>query len=242
MWHTIHMSNNETSRYSDENLVKICCYAVERSCGQLEDIQIVSFCIDDLLQYIARCGRQLRSIQLTKCHRFSEVANQFPMLEELDISLSNLCKDSIEVIGRSCPHLKSLKFSQMFCNFFEFNDDAFAIAKTMPMLRHLSMSGNSLSNIGLDAILDGCPLLESLDLRRCFHLNLIGSLEKRCRDQIKDLVLPTDIYENSDDIDENSDDEDKHFFYLGSLMDQVDFDFFMNDFHDLLYFNDVAFD
>ncbi|MCI29699.1 F-box protein SKIP19, partial [Trifolium medium] len=53
MWRTIQMSNNETSRYSDEDLVKICRYAVERSCGQLEYIEIVSFCTDDLLQYIA---------------------------------------------------------------------------------------------------------------------------------------------------------------------------------------------
>ncbi|MCI03964.1 F-box protein SKIP19 [Trifolium medium] len=53
MWRTIHMSNNETSHYSDEDLVNICRYAVERSCGQLEDIEIVSFCSDNLLQYIA---------------------------------------------------------------------------------------------------------------------------------------------------------------------------------------------
>jgi len=51
MWRTIHMSNNETS--PDVDLVKICHYAVEQSCGNLEDIEIVSFCTDDLLQYIA---------------------------------------------------------------------------------------------------------------------------------------------------------------------------------------------
>ncbi|PNX60773.1 F-box/LRR protein, partial [Trifolium pratense] len=53
----------------------------------------------------------------------------------------------------------------------------------MPKLRYLSMSGNLLDSIGLDAILDGCPLLESLDLRRCYLLDSIGSMEKRCRDQ-----------------------------------------------------------
>ncbi|MCI22307.1 F-box protein SKIP19, partial [Trifolium medium] len=44
MWRTIHMSNNGTSAYADADLVKICRYAIERSCGQLEDIEIVSFC------------------------------------------------------------------------------------------------------------------------------------------------------------------------------------------------------
>jgi hypothetical protein len=51
MWHTIHM--NETFSYSNEDLVKIFRFAVKRSCGQVEDIEIRSFCTDDLLQYIA---------------------------------------------------------------------------------------------------------------------------------------------------------------------------------------------
>jgi len=162
-------------------------------------------------------GSHLRRMQLIKCRnilhkQISEVANKFPLLEELDISFSNLSKDSLEVIGRSCPLLKSLKFSRMFCEDIELNDDAFAIAKTMPKLRHLSMFGNLLTNFGLHAILDGCPLLESLVLLDCNHLDLSGSLGKRCRDQIKDFVLPTCV-------DENSDDEDDDSFYLRSLME-----------------------
>ncbi|XP_024633457.2 putative F-box/LRR-repeat protein 23 [Medicago truncatula] len=221
MWRTIHMSNNETS--PDVDLVKICRYAVGQSCGHLEDIEIVSFCTDDLLHYIASCGSHLRHMQLTKCRnilhkQISEVAIKFPLLEELDISFSNLCKDSLEVIGRSCPLLKSLKFSRMFSKDIELNDDAFAIAKTMPKLRHLSMFGNLLTNVGLHAILDGCPLLESLVLRDCNHLDLSGSFGKRCRDQIKDFVLPTCV-------DENSDDEDDDSFYLRSLMEDQNLDY-----------------
>ncbi|CAJ2640785.1 unnamed protein product [Trifolium pratense] len=211
MWRTIIMNN---ICFTSNVMVEICYSAVERSCGQLEDIEIVSFCTDDLLIYIADRGSNLRRIRLTECqyisyNQFSEVANKFPLLEELDISFSNLSEDSLEVIGRCCPHLKSLKFSRMFYTYIKGDDDAFAIAKTMPKLRHLSMSGNLLTNVGLDAILDGCPLLESLDLQNCFHLDLSGSLGKRCRDQIKDLVLPIVI-------DENCDDEDNDSFYLDS--------------------------
>ncbi|KEH34672.1 F-box/LRR protein [Medicago truncatula] len=223
MWRTIHMINNETS--PDVDLVKICRYAVEQSCGELEDIEIVSFCTDDLLQYIASCGSHLRRIQLTKCRnilhkQFSEVANKFPLLEELDISFSNLCKDSLEVIGRSCPLLKSIKFSRMFSKDIELNDDAFAIAKTMTKLRHLSMFGNLLTNVGLHAILDGCPLLESIVLRDCIHLDLSGSLGKRCCDQIKDFVVVLPTY-----VDENYDDEDDDSFYLRSVMEDQNLDY-----------------
>jgi len=105
----------------------------------------------------------------------------------------------------------------MFSEDIKLNDDAFAIAKTMPMLRHLSMFGNLLTNDGLHAILDGCSLLESLFLRDCIHLNLSGSLGKKCRDQIKDFVLPTFVDENPD-VDEDS-------FYLRSVMEYQNLDY-----------------
>ncbi|WJX58104.1 Putative F-box/LRR-repeat protein 23 [Trifolium repens] len=62
----------------------------------------------------------------------------------------------------------------------------------MPRLRHLAILKKALANDGLLAILDGCPLLESLDLRGCRHLDLEGSLEKRCNEQIKELRFPTE--------------------------------------------------
>jgi hypothetical protein len=61
MWRTIdmiqtHMPRDSRSRYyaiADENLVKICRFAIDRSCCQLENIDIADFGTDDLLAYIA---------------------------------------------------------------------------------------------------------------------------------------------------------------------------------------------
>jgi hypothetical protein len=54
MWRTIGMTRRSRSRYyADENLVKICRIAIDRSCGQLENIDIQDFGTDDLLAYIA---------------------------------------------------------------------------------------------------------------------------------------------------------------------------------------------
>lgn len=70
--------------------------------------------------------------------------------------------------------------------------EALAIAGTMHGLRHLQLFGNQLSSDGLNAILDSCVHLESLDVRNCFNLNLKGDVEKRCAERVKNLRLPLD--------------------------------------------------
>lgn len=63
----------------------------------------------------------------------------------------------------------------------------------MPGLRHLQLVGNELTNKGLHAILDGCPYLESLDLRKCFNVDLDEEeMGQRCGVQIEDLKCPND--------------------------------------------------
>ncbi|KAL6198451.1 hypothetical protein ACLB2K_028240 [Fragaria x ananassa] len=135
-----------------------------------------------------------------------EVASKLLLLEELDISVcENLSHKPVKVLGRSCPLLKSFKLNKKWHkyrdNFCEEifdddgpwskDDDALAIAGTMHGLHHLQLFGNQLTNVGLRAILDGCPHLESLDLRYCFNLDLEGDLGRRCC-EIRKLLLPTD--------------------------------------------------
>jgi F-box/leucine-rich repeat protein 2/20 len=96
----------------------------------------------------------------------------------------------------------NLKF--LFDEFDACDRQAFGIAQTMPGLHHLKILNNSLSNVGLLAILDRCSLLESLDLRGCFHLDLSGSIGNRCIRQIRDLWLPTDFIDESDEICDDS--------------------------------------
>lgn len=89
------------------------------------------------------------------------------------------------------------------------NDLSIAIGKNLHELRHLELIGNSMTNIGLEAILDGCPHLELLDLRKCEYVDVNTDLGKRCLQQIKYLIPPNDshhsfsyVYETGKDYDD----------------------------------------
>ncbi|CAK8566642.1 unnamed protein product [Lathyrus sativus] len=198
MWRTIHMTSLWMPPYPNYNLdlVKICCIAIERSCGHLEDIDVNSFATDDLLECIANNANNLQYMRLFFCRkisdkRFGDTVRRLPRLEKLDISHTNVSIDSLEAIGRSCPLLKSLKFSRMIFMVNECDDDvAFVIAETMSGLCHLDIEGYRFTNDGLLAIIDGCPLLESLDIIACDILDLSRCLKTRCFEEIKYLRLP----------------------------------------------------
>ncbi|KAK7412557.1 hypothetical protein VNO78_04021 [Psophocarpus tetragonolobus] len=225
LWRTIDMRN---SGDVDFHLGLMCRRAIDYSSGHLLHINIDYFATDDLLHYITDSTSHLRCLRLAYCYQISDeglcdVAKKLPQLEELDISISNLNKDPLEAIGRCCPQLKSLKFNMEGYRrpHIECDAEAIAIAETMPGLRHLQLFGNKLTNEGLLAILEGCPHLESLDLRQCFNLNLGGSLGKRCAEQIKELRLPhdpTDDYPFEAEIDYGSPDED-----YPSVISDIDF-------------------
>lgn len=126
---------------------------------------------------------------------FSETLRKLSLLEELEISQNKqLSNDSLEIVGQCCPLLKSLKYCRHPLDKIEMNDAAFAIAKTMPGLHYLEISLDELTNDGVLAILDGCPLLETLDLRACKYVSMRQSVWRRCREQVKDFGLPLQDY------------------------------------------------
>ncbi|MED6186820.1 hypothetical protein PIB30_070382 [Stylosanthes scabra] len=168
MWRTINMCNNIGIKHlGDFGLEKTCMNAIDRSCGLLEDLSIKFFGSTDLFKYIIDSQCQLRRLRLVLCFDISEeglieIAERLPMLEELDISLCRKVSSvALEAIGRGCPLLKS----------FKFND-------------------NYSYHIGVSAILNGCPHLESLDLSGCRNVKLKGKLRRRCDEQLKDFMEP----------------------------------------------------
>ncbi|XP_015083694.1 putative F-box/LRR-repeat protein 23 [Solanum pennellii] len=199
MWRVINLKYDPNSDMRGV-LNKICRIAVDRSQGQLLKISIGS---KDLLNYIADRSSQLRHLRLVNCGNVAgglvSAAKNFPLLEELHAHLTFITAEDIESVGQSvgryCPLLNSFTLNASEydtpVNLISADDgQALDIAKSMPELRHLALIANTLTNVGLEAILDGCPHLLSLDLRCCYNIDLEGDLGKRCREQIVDRKQP----------------------------------------------------
>lgn len=178
-----------------------------------------------LLIFFHRSSR-LRRLQLVCPHNISgegviEALRNLPQLEELHLYYTNINVKEIEAIGRSCPLLKSFKLNNRWyrqqhvvCDL-----EARAIAENMPKLRHLQLFGNKMTNEGLQAIIEGCPDLESLDLRQCFNVHFGGNIGRLCSQRIKDLRRPhdpTDDYRfNAEIYDYETSDDD----YIAGMSD-----------------------
>ncbi|KAL0846341.1 hypothetical protein Bca101_019587 [Brassica carinata] len=201
MWRKISMDNHGDLGSMGYALDIMCRHAVDRSQGGLLEIALWYFGTDELLYYVADRSSNLRCLRLITCYQitdegFVEAIAKQPLLEYLEITYCSLLGESLRVAGLSCPNLKKLrlnsepdpKFYEGECN----DKKSLGIAESMPELRHLQLVGNTLTNTGLNAILDGCPHLEHLDLRKCFNVRLEGDLEKRCSERIKDLKRPGD--------------------------------------------------
>ncbi|KAL8461031.1 hypothetical protein ACS0TY_032493 [Phlomoides rotata] len=210
MWRVIDLRNPE---HFMEQYDLICRQAVDRSQGQLVDLSLTYFGDDELINYVAYRSSHLKHLTLQDCIDISgeglvEAVKKLPHLEELHlIIMPTVQAEDIINIGISCPMLKSFSFNDRgskqpipehyFTEEDEFtessNEFGQAIASSMPNLCHLSLFANWMKNEGLEAILDSCPHLESLDLRQCFRLDLKqGALGKRCSEQIKHVKYPKD--------------------------------------------------
>ncbi|XP_010474129.1 PREDICTED: putative F-box protein At4g05475 [Camelina sativa] len=210
MWQKIDM--RDLGNRGQHNLIfdVLCRQAVDLSQGGLLEIYIENFATDSLLNYIADRSSNLRSLGNGFRMHYTSISNKgnaiekLPLLETLEVSHPTL-KLNLKAIGHACPQLKTLKLNSSGSDFLgldELNygtfgidcDDeyALAIAESMPELRHLQLLGDRLTASGLNAILDGCPHLEHLDLRKCFNINMVGDLEKQCLERVKEFRRPND--------------------------------------------------
>ncbi|CAN6172033.1 unnamed protein product [Urochloa humidicola] len=184
------------------DLDKMAAVAVRRSRGECRSFWgEYAGNKDRFLIFLAHQAPLLKSLTLISCNvisrrGFKEAIKMFPLLEELQISdcwkISN--NKVLKVVAQACPRLKHLRCHHPYWinTDYEFLDmEAMKIAM-MHELRSLQLFHNQLTNEGLSAILDGCPHLESLDIRSCHCIDLHDdAIRTKCaRIKTKKLYAP----------------------------------------------------
>ncbi|KAK3144647.1 hypothetical protein QOZ80_4AG0315890 [Eleusine coracana subsp. coracana] len=116
-------------------------------------------------------------------------AECLPALRVLDISnCLKITSRGIEALGRHCKLLIQLKRNMPPPELPMGNnaaakvvqEEALAVANTMPVLQQLELAYGLFSDIALDAVLNECPLLRTLDILGCWNVRLDGDIEERC--------------------------------------------------------------
>ncbi|KAG8058805.1 hypothetical protein GUJ93_ZPchr0002g25915 [Zizania palustris] len=172
---------------------------VDLAAGTTEAFWANSFVTDDLLLYVSVRASSLKSLKLSLCldvsnEGIAEAMKGFPQLEELDITFcSSLYGDVCQSIGKASPQLKCFRLNRIGSVQMYYGDDteALGIANNMPELQELQLISNGLTNNGLISILDHCLHLESVDIRRCYNIQMDDALKSKCA-RIKNLRLPGD--------------------------------------------------
>jgi len=113
-----------------------------------------------ILSIVADAAPSLKNLRIIENHAivdmaFKPVITKFPMLEELELSnCMHSFPDTLEVIGDACPLLRRFRLSQRSFNSPCVDDSpAMAIAR-MPELRSLQLTAISITNSGLEVILN----------------------------------------------------------------------------------------
>ncbi|KAJ3692321.1 hypothetical protein LUZ60_012671 [Juncus effusus] len=183
--------------------------AIDRSKCNVEEFWIEYLGDDDLLQYLCDRTSGLKSLKLISCYDISdegviELAKRQPDFKELEIMLGKFNEEFSlpEFVGKELPNLKVFRFNGIWFSVpyeegEEMNDDqdAFGIGKSMKELRCLQLIGNRITNKGLKAILQGCPHLETLDIRACHNIKMDPDLRARCG-RVKTVRLPDNSLED----------------------------------------------
>ncbi|CAL5010844.1 unnamed protein product [Urochloa decumbens] len=174
--------------------------AMDRAAGQCESFS--GPCDNHLLFLLVERAPLLKILHLTHLYAPNKVLtlvlNRLPLLEDLEISLSYVSTPSenlLQSICQDCPRLKKLRLN---CSeSYDHNGSGVAMEiirgkiTLMRELQSLELFHCDLTVQGLGAILDSCPMLETLRITgfMCGGGKMDEKLRQKCVG-VKNLTLP----------------------------------------------------
>ncbi|XP_022738107.1 LOW QUALITY PROTEIN: F-box protein FBW2-like [Durio zibethinus] len=180
---------------------------ITRSSGSLRKLCVSGLQNDNIFSFITEHAGSLKALRLPRSEMSDSIvektAGRLCIITFLDLSYcGKIGARALEAIGKHCKLLVSLcrnmhpldtagKHSQ--------DDEANAIAATMPRLKRLEMAYHLINTGSVLNILSSCPLLEFLDLRGCWDVELDNQLLKEKFPKLKVLgPLFMDYYETDE--------------------------------------------
>ncbi|CAL9167089.1 unnamed protein product [Musa hybrid cultivar] len=193
-------------RCKPEQLDQMLQMLVTRSCGSFRRLSISGLHTESMFTFIADHADSLQRLELPRSEISDSIVERVsPRLSNitfLDVSYcGKIGAHALEAFGRNCKFLVGLRrrmhpieVKDKVCQ----DEEAYAIANTMPKLRRLEMAYLVLTTTGVLDILSRCRDLEFLDLRGCWDVKLDEKYIKECHPRLKVLgPHVTDSYERS---------------------------------------------
>ncbi|XP_047970996.1 F-box protein FBW2-like [Salvia hispanica] len=153
---------------------------IARSCGSLRKLTVSGLSLDKTLLFIADHGQSLRSLRLPRSEIHDAVVGKAAAmmcgLTFVDLSYCiSVGAEGLEALGKNCKSLSSLRRIMHPLEVIEKlsqDDEALAIASTMPKLKNLEIAYLLVDTASIVEILSNCKHLELLDVRGCWNVKL----------------------------------------------------------------------
>ncbi|XP_017644549.1 F-box protein FBW2-like [Gossypium arboreum] len=183
-------------RWQPHQLDRMLRMLVTRSCGSLRSLHVAGLQNDSNFSFITENAGSLRVLRLPRSEIsgsiVEETAQRLSTITFLDLShCPKIGAKAIEAIGKHCKFLVTLCRNIHFLDSagkVELEDEANAIAATMPRLKHLELRCHFISTECVLKILSGCPHLEHLDIKGCLEVELDHQFLKDKFPKLKNLL------------------------------------------------------
>ncbi|GKV18660.1 hypothetical protein SLEP1_g29010 [Rubroshorea leprosula] len=170
-----------------ETLDRVLRMLITKSSGSLRKLCVTGLSSQQSFSFIADHAKSLQILRLPRSEIsdsiVEEVAGRLSSITFLDLSYCrNIGAPALEVIGKHCKSLAWLRRTMHPLEVAEKlsqDDEASAIAATMPKLKQLEVAYLLISTEGVLKILGSCPELELLDMRGCWNVKLDDNFLKK---------------------------------------------------------------
>ncbi|KAL5992519.1 hypothetical protein ACLOJK_013438 [Asimina triloba] len=168
------------NRSAPERVERLVRMLVSRSLGSFRKLCVVGISNESTFSFIADHAGSLQTLQVTRSNIsdsvVEEIAGRLSNVTVLDISFCpKIGAVALEAIGNNCKSLVELRMlrdpmddSGKMCQ----DDEAHAIATTMPRLKRLDMCYCLLTNKGVVEIISNLKVLEFLDIVGCWDVEI----------------------------------------------------------------------